>query len=105
MPVKLAERFSVETGRLPAMSGLELCELHGPRRFQIRHALGGFLEQAQVNMLSLQSVIVIESVRIDQHRATAPVFRDELFGPIGTHFLAQLRQLRLADSVRSCPWI
>lgn len=53
MSVKLAERFSVETGRLPAMSGLELCERHGPRRFQIRHALGGFLEQAQVNMLSL----------------------------------------------------
>jgi hypothetical protein len=93
MAVRLAEKFSVKTGSLPAMPRLELGQTKRSLRLQVSDSLNRFLQQTDVNVLTFETVIVIESVCVDERGAAAPVLRDDFFASFGVDFLAELREL------------
>ena len=59
MAKRLSEKFLVKIDRLPAMSGLELGECERVSFSKIRDPAEGFFEQGEVNVLTLQTMVMV----------------------------------------------
>lgn len=60
---------------------------------QVPDSLNRFLQQPDVDVLTFETVIVIEPVRADERQADNSILCDDLFVSFGTDFLAQFGEL------------
>ena len=81
MAVRLAEKFSVKRGRLPAMTRFELGEAERLACLTIGEALDRFFQQSEMDVLSFQPMVIVQAVCIDERRATASVLGNEFLAP------------------------
>src|SRR2546422_9130562 len=92
MVVRFAEKFSVKTGRLPAMPGFQPGQAERLPSSQVLDAPEGFVKQTDMNMFSLQAMIVVQPLGINQGSAALPVFGNDLFASRGADLFTEFRQ-------------
>ena len=97
---RFAEKFFAKSGRLTAMLRLQLREAECLPSLEIVQTAEDFVEQCEMDVFPLQSMIVIESFRIDESCAAFTVLGDDLLAALGLHLVHELGELGSSTSER-----
>ena len=74
------------------MPALQLRQREGSPLVEIVETANGLLEKTDVNVLTLETVVMIETFGADQRDAALTVAGDDLFAAAGMHVVAKLGQ-------------
>lgn len=76
------------------MTRFELGEAESPACRAVGDSLDCFLQEPDVDVLALQSVVIVQAVCVNERREFSAIFGEEFFSAIGVDFLAEIRQIR-----------
>ena len=94
MESKLAAKFSVKSGRsLAAIPGLEFGCGQKLTLIDLLDTANRVFNQREMNMLPLQAVLVIKTLRVDQRPTTFPVLRKDFLSVPSPDVFAKLGKL------------
>lgn len=87
---RFAEKLSVKVGRLAAMPGFQFRKAEGLPTVEVIQTPYDLVEQGEMDMLSLEAMIVVQPVRIDERSTAFAVLGDDSLVTFGADFIDQL---------------